>query len=319
MSSVALIIVFNHNYQENIEKLLTIYGSRFKHIWFVVPFYEGSRQNVIPVYDSSYYFQSFIATAINHLKNYNFDNYLSIADDLYLNPKINEENYHHYFKTNEDTGFISNFFDLNNATEKRPSRPYAPFWNASLAALNLQYNKGFEWTKYLPSYQEASTLLKKHGIKTSATIKARMFFPFKPIRFSWKTDDLKFSYHGLKLCLSNFKYLFSKRTLKYPMVGGYADITIIPKSAATKFANYAHAFAALNLFVEIALPTALLFACEKVVTEDDLKLKCTTYWYPESLIFNNKNQQSITEINNDFPEDTLYIHPLKLSKIKSLT
>lgn len=318
MSSVALIIVFNHNYEENIEKLQKIYGGRFQHIWFVVPFYEGSRQNVIPVYDSSYYFQGFIATAINHLKTYNFDNYLNIADDLYLNPQINEDNYHHYFKTNEDTGFISNFFDLNNSAERRPSRPYAPYWNAITTALNLQFNKGFEWNNYLPSYQEATRLLQKYGIKPSNAIRTRMFFPFKPIRFSLKIDDLKFSYHGLKLCLSNFKYLFSKRSIKYPLVGGYSDITIIPKSAATNFAKYAHAFASLNLFVEIALPTALLLACEKIATEDNLSLKCITHWHIERLT-NDNNYTSVSQINDSFPEDSLYIHPIKLSKIKSPT
>ena len=318
MSTAALIIVFNHNYEDNIDKLLNIYTGRFKNIWFVMPFYEGSRKDVISVYYSSYYFQGFVATAINHLKFYNFDYYLTVADDLYLNPKINENNYQKYFKIDERTGFISNFFDLNSATEKRPSRPYAPFWNAILSALNLQTNKGFEWSKYLPSRQEAFDLFEKHGIKTNHTIKAKMLFPFKPIRFSLKIEDLKFSYHGLKLYLSNFKYLFSKRTLIYPMVGGYSDIAIIPKSAATDFAKYAHTFASLNLFVEIAFPTALLLACENLTTEDDLDLKCVTYWYPESLIINNKNYGSISEINSGFPEDALYVHPIKLSKIKSL-
>ena len=48
--SVCLVIFQNHQYTRNIEVLDRLYGERFDHIVHVVPFYDGSRDDVIPVY-----------------------------------------------------------------------------------------------------------------------------------------------------------------------------------------------------------------------------------------------------------------------------
>ncbi|MBN8650204.1 MAG: hypothetical protein J0L67_02190 [Cytophagales bacterium] len=97
MSKVALIIIFNHKFEKNLPALKNIYQERFEDIYFVIPFYAGSETNVIPVYDHSYYFQGYIAQALKFI-SHKFDHYLFIADDLFLNPAINQSNYSNFFK-----------------------------------------------------------------------------------------------------------------------------------------------------------------------------------------------------------------------------
>ena len=49
-SEVCLLIIYNHRYDDNIEKLERIYKNRFSDIYHIVPFYNGTIENVIPVY-----------------------------------------------------------------------------------------------------------------------------------------------------------------------------------------------------------------------------------------------------------------------------
>ena len=46
---------------------------------------------VIPVYETSIHFQGFFAQAYSHLPK-DFDYYIFCADDLILNPQLNEDN-----------------------------------------------------------------------------------------------------------------------------------------------------------------------------------------------------------------------------------
>lgn len=57
-----------------------------------MPFYDGNVENVIPVYESSFRFQSYIAQAYQHLKGKGYTHYFIVADDMILNPQINETN-----------------------------------------------------------------------------------------------------------------------------------------------------------------------------------------------------------------------------------
>ena len=47
---VCLVVIFNHRFDRNLPALRKIYGERFAGIRFLVPFYDGSDADVIPVY-----------------------------------------------------------------------------------------------------------------------------------------------------------------------------------------------------------------------------------------------------------------------------
>ena len=59
--NLTLVIVFNHRYDKNIAALEKIYRKKFFNIKFLVPFYNGDREDVIPIYENSHYFQGYFA------------------------------------------------------------------------------------------------------------------------------------------------------------------------------------------------------------------------------------------------------------------
>ena len=91
MSKICLSIVFNHQFEKNIPKLREIYGQKFSTIRYLSPFSESKDDEVIPIYESSIHFQGYFAQAYLHLPK-DFDYYVFCADDLLLNPELNEGN-----------------------------------------------------------------------------------------------------------------------------------------------------------------------------------------------------------------------------------
>ena len=88
----ALLVVYNHRYDKNIPVIDRIYANRFSYVCHLVPFYDGDQANVIAVYDSSHYFQNYIAQAYTHLKDKGFTHFFIVADDMILNPLVDENN-----------------------------------------------------------------------------------------------------------------------------------------------------------------------------------------------------------------------------------
>ena len=82
-----------------------IYKDRFSVIFHLVPFYTGTKRNVIPVYENSYYFQGYVAQGFRHFEGA-YRHYFFIADDMILNPAIDEHNYATLFDLDEASGFL---------------------------------------------------------------------------------------------------------------------------------------------------------------------------------------------------------------------
>ncbi|HEX8355779.1 MAG TPA: hypothetical protein VF610_00120 [Segetibacter sp.] len=313
----ALIILFNHNYEANLERLDKIYGDRFSNIFYIMPFYTGTRSDVIPVYENSFYFQGYISKALGQIKNAQYQHYIVIGDDLLLHPTINEHNYQQYFEVNAETAFIPGFFLLNDVEETRPNRPMAPFWPWVLKAIDFNIEEGgIEVKKFLPTYAEALALLKRHGIIFTPDVPAKSYYykgylaPTSP-----ENQQYKKVYGQLlkKIAIS----IARKKKISYPLVGSYSDCVVIPHKYVDEIIKYYGIFAALNLFVEIALPTGLALAVPKIISEDDTRMKGVTYWAPKEFAeFEKKYNNSLDNLSNNFPADALYIHPVKLSKWK---
>lgn len=81
-SKVALIIIYNHRYDKNIEVLENLYKTRFSNIYHLIPFYDGDKENVIAVYENSYRFQGYISQAFRTFYKDMYDHYFFVADDL---------------------------------------------------------------------------------------------------------------------------------------------------------------------------------------------------------------------------------------------
>ena len=110
---IALIIIHNHKFTKNIEIIERVYQERFSNIFHLVPFYEGAKSNVIPVYESSHFFQGYVAQAFRSFFNAKFDHYFFVADDMIVNPIINEKNYSEHLKIKKGEAFIPRLIPLN--------------------------------------------------------------------------------------------------------------------------------------------------------------------------------------------------------------
>lgn len=285
---VALIIIYNHRYDKNIEILERLYSQRFSNIFHLMPFYDGDRENVISVYENSYYFQGYISQGLDKYFDEKYSHYFFIADDLMINPLINENNYIEYFNLDKKTSFISGFITLHERKK---------FWPRVREAYEYKPDKrGLEIINELPSYGEAIERFDKFNLK------------IQPL--------------SVNQIYRNVTHSISKESiyeLSYPLVGSYSDIVVISADYIKQFCHYCGVFAASDLFVELAIPTALVLAVEKIVTEKDLCLQGKALWTSDDYEELTQYNKNLTLLLSDFPKNYLYLHPVKLSEWDVLT
>jgi hypothetical protein len=303
MSKIALVIIYNHQYNKNIDILEDIYENRFSNIYHLVPFYTGVKSNVISVYDSSYYFQGYVAQGYKSFFKEEFTHYIFIGDDLLLNPLINENNYTEHFMLRDNSCFIPELLSLHNMDF---------WWNRTKDALHYNVNiKGVEANDQIPTYEVALERFSKFGLE------------IQPLHFEqiWKVPSTIKQWgilayqeksritHFIKNKISNKKY-----HLSYPLVGGYSDIFVVSSETLKQFCHFSGVFSATRLFVEIAIPTAMVLTAEEIITEKDLKLQGKPLWTVKDFEILEKYNNNLKSLLDDFPSGLLYLHPIKLSK-----
>jgi hypothetical protein len=303
MSKVALVIIYNHQHNENIEVLEQIYGSRFSNIYHLVPFYYGHKSNVIAVYESSYYFQGYAAQGFSDFFKKDYDHYFFIADDLLINPVINETNYTDYLKLGRHSCFITRLTSLHEDKG---------WWSRVRGAYRYNTNvPGIEIKNLLPDYQIALQAFNKFGLK------------IKPLSFNqiWKTPGSIKEFAGMIIrdrhYLGNrILNIFRKAgyDLSYPLIGGYSDIFVVSSDAIKQFCHYCGIFASTKLFVEFGIPTSLVLSAGEIVTEEALGLQGKALWKDDDFKILRKYHGKLSALLNDFPVDYLYLHPIKLTE-----
>lgn len=310
MNKALLIVIYNHKYDKNINLIEQMYQNRFSSIFHIIPFYDGSKENVLTVYESSFYFSGYIAQAYNQIEKMNllFDHCIFIADDMILNPLINEENYFDFFHLTEKACYISNLIDLTKLCITDWPRCEDAFY----------YNPmkfGVEIKSVTPKIEEASSIFSKYNIKWNNL--ADIFFKLNPADF--ENEQL---FKEAEEYLSKYK----RESFAYPLAGGYSDLVIVASSSIKKFALYCGAFAATDLFVEVAIPTSLILSSENIITELDTQYKTGALWPEDDFLINytykhEKLKEYITQLDfslnlllSKFPDNYLFVHPIKLSK-----
>ncbi len=302
METVALVIIYNHRFDRNIEIVEKIYKNRFNHIFHLVPFYDGNRPNVIPVYDSSYYFEGYIAQGFRSFYDSKFQHYLFIGDDLILNPLINQDNYQTHFHLNKKSSFFPEFTSLHHAsihwTRLKEAFAYTP------------QPRGLEIMKEIPDWEKAVSLLQRNGLAIHPSKYGSL------ARTKW---DRMRSKIGCKNFLFWLKHSLKKLIcydykLKYPLIGGYSDIFIVSSEDLPVFQHYCGAFAASGLFAELAIPTALALVSGQIVTYSDMQLQGRALWTKSDFKVLLPYQNNLNLLLDNFPENYLFLHPIKLSK-----
>lgn len=311
--SLALFVLFNHRYDNNLPILNRLYKSRFSNIFYIVPFYDGKQENVFPVYGRSIFFETYVAQAIQQLKGRKFSDYLFVADDMILNPSINENNYRDYFEVKNGESFIPYLLPLHKLKF---------FWIGTISAFTYRIRQKYvEIKSELPSYEYAIQLMARQDIKIEPLSWSQIF--------GNGTYNLRFLGERVRLLMGLYyriRHPFRKYyRLSYPMVASYSDICLISSNSIDRFAHYCGVFGATSLFAEVAIPTALVLSSKsKIKTEAMTKKGGRSYWADTKNVFCESDDytfnklelkyNSLDDLIINFPSDALYIHPVKLSK-----
>lgn len=284
-NSICFVVVYNHRYEDNIEKIEKIYKYRFSNIFHLMPFYRGNKKNVIPVYESSEFFQGYFAQGSYRFIKPNFSHYVFIADDLLLNPDINENNLLKLLKLTSRKGYVK--------------------------SLRLLETISFQWVHLIDSLRPFS---KKRYINYESELPAAC----SNGRLQWN------QLQGLSFFSRNFVqsliYMIQHRdhlNLPYPLFMGYSDFVVVPSCSIREFCHLCGVFAAMGVFVETAIPTIFMLCVNKIVCESDIVMKGIEMWSREEIDdFNNTSGYNINKVYSFFNKTILYRHPIKLSKIK---
>ena len=288
MNKTALLVIYNHRFDKNIPRIDQLYEGRFSDVYHIVPFYDGCQDNVIPVYECSFQFQGYISQAYTHLRGKGYTHFFVVADDMIINPALDENNYLERIGLGNDDCYIDYI---------TPLQELKTAWRQTEAMTYKVNLRGVEVEKVLPSRTAAIERFAKYGLPTGT-------IPFSPMLNKRLRFALKY--------IQNFK----RRNLDYPLLGGYSDILILTADMMDKFCLYCGAFAATRLFAEFAIPTAMILASDHVKTSKDTCLGGTALWSKEDKAFLDAYNGSLQALIDDFPDDKLFYHPIKLSQWK---
>jgi hypothetical protein len=310
-AEVCLVVIYNHNYEKNIDVVERLYSSRFTKIVHVMPFYKGTRKNVVPVYGNSFYFSGYIAQAASHLSSIHVTSFVFIADDLILSPRLNDGNILRELSLDAETAFIP---DIRSLSRDKLYWPHA----RKLLKWKLIQN-GLEVQNMIPSTSYSKLKFTQLLNQNVDVLPVEVIYP-KPTRteFLRRSNGFRGTVKWLSLTLMYFLKRFIKRneSLPYPFLRSYSDIFVIPKKSFTDFAHMCGIFAATELFVEVAIPTSMALTQPKIKTEKQIGKYGLAIWGHDrvSQILISKYNKDMTSLLQDFPRDSIYIHPIKLSE-----
>jgi hypothetical protein len=236
-----------------------------------------------------------------------FTHFFIVADDMLLNPELTEINLFEKLGLAEDENFITDFRELH----LQKAEVYPLLYNIE--------KPGVEIKKILPDYNEAVMLFNNHRLRTSK-IKISIMIKFMFMSLFLTASNIfnlkEMKYWTIKF-LKEILFLFKGRKLKYPLIWGYSDVLILTKDVMPKFCTYCGAFAASGLFVEFAIPTSLVLSAPKIVLQNQTKLKGLILGRDRTKqIFDQKYDFNLNKLRNSFPDNTFFIHPIKLSEWK---
>ncbi len=294
---VCIVVGFKQRYDSNIPKLRQIYQERFPLMKFLVPFYDGDDPDVIPVSASSE--QGYYTQVLTALAPLGATHYLFLNDDLLLNPVVSAANLADLLGLGPEDGF----FPILKSVCETDSR-WTPMFSSFTAFMPTPR---VPISDALPSREQAERLFADHGL------------PVRPLRWNQllRVHRLTPKDVGayLRVALPVLGRLLRDRSLPYPVAYGYSDMCVVPGAHLADFCRYCGVFTALGLFVEIAIPTALALACAKVVQMD---AKGWSYQAIEELElrerFELEHRYSVHILLDHFPEHTIFIHPVKLTR-----
>lgn len=302
-------VIFNHPFPSNIPILRSILKSRFDFVTFVIPNYRSDEDDVITTYRGSYTFQGMIVDAYPKLKEQDADFYFFVQDDVFLNPLYTGEELIDKINLSQGESFLPGFAPLGGDISKWA-------WSAKVVAqftkpMELLYGSGAENPlKFMPDAEMLSQKLESvYGIKNiEFTHENRHVFEQRV----YDTKDLSI----INGCAMEFlsDYLFASQSVNnkidigYPFVHGMSDFFVASKDIMNELVHTLGVLSTFLVFAEVAIPTALAACSQKVIFLNDVKMNIEWIWDT------SRDSINAAKVIEDFKNNTLLIHPVKLSK-----
>lgn len=321
MSKTCLVVIYNHNFERNIDIIKRIYGQKFSVIRQIMPFYYGDDETVISVFGGSFQFHEYIAQAKKELMAIECDRYLFIGDDLLLNPEFNESNVEELLNLKAEDAYLDGFVDVSRTGCYRGTMEAHNF-STQLPGVDSSANR------MIPSFDDAFETLHRKGLMNTIELKeATPYFPDlrKPL-FKNLYDNYKIMRGWAWHIRNALAYEWGSRKASYPVVFAYSDIFSVSKNSFPRVCQFLEIFATWRMFVELAIPTSLaLLEDIQVVTNENSSWETGNVWFPQDpkefirkeKIINELAQHTgkkIEMLKEYFPSNMLYLHPVKLSQ-----
>lgn len=293
-----LVTIFNHRFDRNIPVLEAIYGERFPDMLHLMPFYDGQAERVATVYESSNTFQGFFAQAAQRIATGDHDHYLFLADDVVLNPALDQNSLAEELGLDSRTAYIKELHPLTEVSFQ---------WQPLFQGVRpFELHCGVNYASELPSAEEAWQRATRHGY-------SRRHLGLRNFRgFDGRIHPFDI---GVLIALVHMLRARGRKRLSYPLFMGYSDMFVVPAVAFPEFARICGVLAAMGVWVEVAIPTALTLVCPEVVTEQETAWRGLELWGPESVsAFETRHHRRLDELMDSFEDRRLYVHPVKLSR-----
>jgi hypothetical protein len=311
---VSALFLFNSRFEPNVPVLDKLYRERFSRRKYIMPFATKRQDNVIPVREVGWYFSGHLAQAADAFIEPDVTHYVVISDDLFVNPAIDEHNLLDKLAISEQSAWITSLAvteALRNSWE----------WAAD-AAYHFRRMSATDAFRLLPPPADALERYRRLGLAPAGSPMPR------------SAADLRFAFGTLP---RNSRAIFLEslsmlgKPSPFPSLAGYSDFLVVPANAIREFTFWCGVLAALNIFAEIAVPTALALSCDAIATElilgdhfahpaarrrTDAPLKGQILDFAGTEAFGESRGWSRRRLTDEFPEDWLYVHPIKFSRWK---
>lgn len=312
---VCLVVIYNHPFVKNVDKINKLYGNRFDKIYHIMPYYRGNNVDIIPVYENSYQFQGYIAQAFSSIYHDEFSYYVFMGDDVLMRPDFSKDTMLDMLKMDENTGYIArNIFVMNE------SHLISKIWLFPTLLSYIYDEDKHELDGILPDVDTMLDKYKSLGMTPSliSENKLRYLQDFVPVNrknsFFYKYD-LRTSLIDCAKLLKNYVETNSALNYVFPFACGFSDFFAIPAKYFKRFAYISGAMAAKRIFAEVAIPTALAICLDKLSMPKDIKY--ATVNYPATDARRNelpdKYNHSVKKLLADWDDKNLLLHPVKYS------
>ena len=223
-----------------------------------------------------------------------------IADDMILNPFCDESNILSMFHL-ENKLVGTTAADMLNDTNR-----FA--WNHARFSPKPFFSKATNWKDNLPPYEKVMKLFRDFYGRPYPEEYGDSFY--SPIG--------KETPEELLAAKNDFLELNHGSQIPYPMAKGYSDILFVKKEIMRPLFHLMGIFSAMNLFVEIAIPTSIVLTVPREKVTLFLKLQDRTFhcmWSDaDKEGFAKKFEKKYCNLINSWDPDCLFIHPVKLSE-----